>query len=271
MPELPEVETTRRGLAPHLVNRSIVDVICRVPKLRLPLDPFLPRLLSGQTVLTLERRGKYLLLGCNDGTLLIHLGMTGHLRIFAANTPPDKYDHFELTMDDGRLLRLSDPRKFGIVTWISGDPHAHPLLYGLGPEPLENDFTGDYLHQQTRRRQSAIKLVLMDNRVVVGVGNIYANESCFLMGINPATPARELTKTACARAAAMVREVLQEAIARGVATLNDYVDSSGTPTYFRLQPAVYGREGEPCPTCSSAIRRSLLAGRSTYWCPTCQL
>ena len=270
MPELPEVETTRQGLAPHLLGRTITHVICRAAKLRLPLDPALPLHLPGQTITAVERRGKYLLLRCTDGTLIIHLGMTGHLRLFAAKVPAAKYDHFELQLDDNRTLRLSDPRKFGTVIWTNADPLLHPLLAGLGPEPLGGAFTGDYLHQQTRRRGSAIKVVLMDNRVVVGVGNIYANEACFRLRINPATPARELTRTQCDQAAAVVQQVLREAIALGGTTLRDYVDSNGAPGYFRLKLKVYSREGKPCPACGTAISRGSLGGRSTYWCANCQ-
>jgi formamidopyrimidine-DNA glycosylase len=270
MPELPEVETTRQGLAPHLIGRTIVTAVCRVAKLRLPLDPALPQLLIGQTVTALERRGKYLLLRCTGGTLLIHLGMTGHLRLFAPDVPAAKFDHFELTLSDGRIMRLSDPRKFGTIVWTETDPLRHPLLSGSGPEPLEDAFNGACLYQQTRRRGAAIKLVLMDNRVVVGVGNIYANETCFRLRLNPATPARELSQAQCDHVATTVREVLQEAIAMGGTTLRDYVDSEGKPGYFRLVLAVYGREGKPCLTCGNTIKRSVLSGRSTFWCPVCQ-
>lgn len=270
MPELPEVETTRRGLAPHLLGRTITEAVCRVPKLRLPLDPALPLLLPGQTITGLERRGKYLLLRCTGGTLLIHLGMTGHLRLFATEMPAAKYDHFQLVLDDGRTLRLSDPRKFGTVVWTAGEPLQHPLLADLGPEPLTDAFTGNYLFSKLRNRQSAVKLALMDNRVVVGVGNIYANEVCFRAGLNPATPGRQLSREQCEHLVVCVQEVLREAIAMGGTTLRDYVDSNGKPGYFRLMLAVYGREGEPCPTCSAPVERTSLGGRSTYWCPTCQ-
>ncbi len=270
MPELPEVETTRNGLAPHLCGRAIIGALCRTTKLRLPLDPALPEQLAGQTITAVDRRGKYLLLRCSNGTLIIHLGMTGYLRLFAANTLAAKYDHFEVQLADGRLLRLSDPRKFGTVVWTTTDPASHPLLAGLGPEPLGGDFTGVYLHRAIRARKTALKVVLMDNKVVVGVGNIYANETCFRARLNPARPANQLTQAECDLLATCVKEVLHEAIAMGGTTLRDYVDSNGEPGYFRLQLAVYGRDGASCLTCGTTIQRITQGGRSTFWCPVCQ-
>jgi formamidopyrimidine-DNA glycosylase len=270
MPELPEVETTRLGLAPHLIGRTITGVICRVQKLRLPLDPTLPHVLVGQTITAVERRGKYLLLRSASGTLLIHLGMSGHLRLYTGGTPATAYDHVELSLDNGRLLRLADPRKFGTVVWTTVNPLQHPLLVDLGPEPLVGDFTGDYLFAATRNRRIALKLLLMNNQVVVGVGNIYANESCFRARISPFIPAQQLSLTDCKHLVAMVQKVLREAIALGGTTLGDYVDSHGEPGYFSLKLAVYGREGKPCPVCGTAIIREPQGGRSTYWCSVCQ-
>lgn len=270
MPELPEVETTRNGLAPHLIGSTITGAISRTAKLRLPLDRALPEQLAGQTITAIDRRGKYLLLRCTSGTLIIHLGMTGHLRMFTASAPAAKYDHFELQLADGRLLRLSDPRKFGTVIWTDADPTTHPLLAGLGPEPLGDDFSGDYLHLAIRARKTALKVVLMDNKVVVGVGNIYANETCFRARLDPARPANHLTQADCNLVATCVREVLHEAIALGGTTLRDYVDSNGEPGYFRLQLEVYGRAGATCLTCGTTIQRIALGGRSTFWCPVCQ-
>jgi formamidopyrimidine-DNA glycosylase len=270
MPELPEVETTRRGLAPYLLGQTITNAICRVRKLRLPLDPNLPNQLAGQLITAVDRRGKFLLLRCSNGTLLIHLGMTGHLRLFTPDRPHAQYDHFELQLDSGRILRLSDPRKFGTVLWTTDDPLVHPLLAGQGPEPLSTDFSGDNLYRRTRQRKTALKVLLMDNRVVVGVGNIYANESCFRAGLAPDTPAGLLTQQQCAGVVEIIKQVLLEAIALGGTTLRDYVDSNGEPGYFRLQLAVYGRQGKPCPACGTEIKRVKLGGRSTYWCPDCQ-
>jgi formamidopyrimidine-DNA glycosylase len=196
--------------------------------------------------------------------------MTGHLRLFAGDTPALPYDHFEFTLKNGRCLRLSDPRKFGTVVWCPGDPLQHPLLAGLGPEPLDGAFTGSYLHAITRKRRVAIKVLLMNNHVVVGVGNIYANEACFRMGLDPARAAQELSRKQCDQLVAIVQEVLREAISLGGTTLRDYVDSHGEPGYFRLKLAVYGQQGNPCPTCGVPIAKKTLGGRSTYWCPRCQ-
>jgi formamidopyrimidine-DNA glycosylase len=270
VPELPEVETTLRGIAPHLTGRLITSVVCRVPKLRLPLAPTLVRDLTGQRIDSVARRGKYLLLRCGGGTLLIHLGMTGHLRLVPSGTPPGKYDHFELGYDHGPLLRLTDPRKFATVLWVSADPLAHPLLAGLGPEPLTAAFSAAYLLARSRQRTIAVKSLLMDSKVVVGVGNIYANEALFRAGVLPVTPAGKLTRRQCADLVAAVREVLAEAIELGGTTLEDFFNEVGKPGYFRLQLRVYGRAGEPCSQCGSPVQFGRLGGRSTYYCPVCQ-
>ena len=188
MPELPEVETTRRGLAAHLTGLGIADVVIRNTSLRWPIPKSLPKLLRAQTIRSLKRRAKYLLMDCGNGTLILHLGMSGSLRILPANTPPDKHDHFDLVLDNGTLMRLRDPRRFGAVLWHKGDPVTHPLLASLGPEPLEKDFDANYLYQATRRRSVSIKQCIMDNHVVVGVGNIYANEALFRAGIRYCHP-----------------------------------------------------------------------------------
>lgn len=270
MPELPEVETTRQGIAPHLTGRTIVGVVCRVAKLRLPLAPTLARDLAGQRIGAVERRGKYLLLRCSGGTLVLHLGMTGHLRLVAAGTPAGRHDHLELALDDGAMLRLTDPRKFGTVFWTAEDPLAHPLLAALGPEPLTDAFSGAYLHERSRRRTIAVKPLLMDSRVVVGIGNIYANEALFRAGILPATPAGRLTLDQWERLVKAVRDVLVEALALGGTTLQEFLVGEARPGYFRLQLKSYGRAGEPCCQCGSPIQLDRLGGRSTYYCPTCQ-
>lgn len=270
MPELPEVETTRRGIAPHLIGRTVVAVILRAEKLRLPLSAALGEQLAGQRIEGVMRRGKYLLLLLAEGTLLIHLGMTGHLRLAAADTPPGKHDHFELILDDGSLLRLNDPRKFGTVLWLDGDPYRHSLLAGLGPEPLEEEFSPAYLQQICRNRRLTVKQLLMNSRLVVGVGNIYANEALFRAGIAPSRPACSLVTGDCDRLTAAVKAVLAEAILLGGTTLQDYLNSAGKPGYFRLELKVYGREGQLCMVCSTPLRQSRLGGRATCWCPSCQ-
>ncbi len=270
MPELPEVETTRRALESHLAGRTVLAVTLRAEKLRHPLDPGLLDRLPGSTLYTLTRRGKYLLLACDGGTLLIHLGMTGHLRLAPAGSPPGRYDYVELLLDNGRLLRLSDPRKFGTVIWVEGDPCDHPLLRGLGPEPLGGDFTSDYLQRICRVRSIAVKLLLMNSRLLVGVGNIYANEALFRAGISPLLPAAELDGQQCSRIVEAVRKTLAEAVARGEKTLETFLSVEERPAYFPLEARVYGRGGEPCTVCGTAIRKESLGNRSTFWCPICQ-
>lgn len=270
MPELPEVETTRRGIAPHLIGRTVTAVILRVEKLRLPLSPGLCGDLTGRRIEGVTRRGKYLLLTMDGGTLLVHLGMTGHLRLAEAGTPSGRHDHFELTLDNGSLLRLNDPRKFGTVLWLSVDPYSHPLFVGLGPEPLEDEFSAAYLYRISRKRRVAVKPLLMNSRLVVGVGNIYANEALFRAGIAPSRPAGKLTESDCERLVAAVKAVLSEAIVLGDATLQDYLNAEGKPAYFSLELKVYGREGEVCSSCATPLQQSRLGGRATCWCPVCQ-
>jgi formamidopyrimidine-DNA glycosylase len=217
-----------------------------------------------------ERRGKYLLLRCAGGTLLIHLGMTGHLRLVTGDCPAGRYDRLDLSLESGRQLRLSDPRKFATVLWLEGDPYQHPLLSSLGPEPLTEEFSPALLFQRSRNRKVAIKPFIMDSTVVVGVGNIYASESLFRAAINPALPAGQLTEEKACSLAAAIKQVLAEAITRGGTTLHDYLDSEGSPGYFRLELRAYGRSGEPCTACGTTIQKSRLGGRSTFWCPVCQ-
>jgi formamidopyrimidine-DNA glycosylase len=270
MPELPEVETTRRGIEPHLLGRNVVAVTLRATKLRFPLEQSLCRVLSGRSFQAVARRGKYLLLTMDGGTLLIHLGMSGHLHLSATGSPAGKHDHFELQLDNGYMLRLNDPRKFGTVLWLVGDPGSHPLLAGLGPEPLQNDFSAKYLYEISRKRTVAIKLLLMNSRLVVGIGNIYANEALFHAGIAPQRLAGSLTLPECRRLVAVVKSVLTESIERGGTSLRDYVDVDGNPGYFGLDLKVYGREGEICLVCETPLQQSRLGGRATCWCPVCQ-
>lgn len=270
MPELPEVETTLRGIAPHLNQRHIADVVIRNPKLRWPVPKDLPKLLRGHAIRSLRRRAKYLLIEFEHGTLILHLGMSGSLRILPLGTQAGKHDHFDLVLDDGQLLRLRDPRRFGAVLWHTGDIARHPLLAALGPEPLEPDFSGEYLHIATRSRGAAIKMTIMDSHLVVGVGNIYANESLFRAGIRPQLAANRLSLPRCRRLAQAIKEVLLEAITQGGSTLRDFVHSDGSSGYFQQSYFVYGRTGDPCRVCGTAIKQIRQGQRSTFYCPVCQ-
>ena len=270
MPELPEVETTRRGLSAHLVGLTITDAIIRNAKLRWPIPKNLPSLLRGQTIRSLKRRAKYLLMDCGSGTLILHLGMSGSLRTLPEKIQPEKHDHFDLVLDNGTLVRLRDPRRFGAVLWHSGDVHAHPLLASLGPEPLEKEFDGRYLFQATRGRSISIKQCIMDSKVVVGVGNIYANEALFRAAIRPRLAAGKLSLPRCTKLVAEIRATLTEAIRLGGSTLRDFVNSSGQPGYFQQHYWVYGRNGEPCRRCGTIIKQIRQGQRSSYYCQTCQ-
>lgn len=276
MPELPEVETTLRGLAPHLTGQRIKQVIVRNAQLRWPVPDNLSAILRGQTIHSLQRRAKYLLLLCDNGTLILHLGMSGSLRILPDHTPPEKHDHFDLVLDNGQMMRLRDPRRFGAVLWHpeqSGKQREiaqHELLAKLGPEPLLDDFDAGYLYQATRSRSAAIKLVIMDSHVVVGVGNIYASESLFRAGIRPQLPANKLSKPRCARLVQTIRETLSEAIKQGGSSLRDFVKTDGSPGYFQQSYFVYGRSGEPCRICKTPIKQITQGQRSTFYCPQCQ-
>jgi formamidopyrimidine-DNA glycosylase len=270
MPELPEVETTLRGIAPHLAGQVVADVIIRNPQLRWPIPLNLPTLLRGHEVRHLYRRAKYLLIGFDHGTLILHLGMSGSLRILSSATPPDKHDHFEIVLSNGAIMRLRDPRRFGAVLWHEGNVSNHPLLAKLGPEPLLSEFNGEYLFEATRKRSAAIKQVIMDNHVVVGVGNIYANESLFRSGIKPQLAAGKLSRLRCNILADEIRSTLNESITLGGSSLRDYVDSDGKQGYFQQHYWVYGRAKEPCKKCGSLIRQIKQGQRSSFYCPVCQ-
>ena len=276
MPELPEVETTLRGLSPHLSGQRIKQVTIRNPHLRWPIPENLPNILRQQTIHKLHRRAKYLLVECDSGTLILHLGMSGSLRILPANTPAEKHDHFDLLLENGTLMRLRDPRRFGAVLWHpeptgnQRDIAQHPLLMKLGPEPLLDDFDAQYLYRVTRKRSAAIKQVIMDSHVVVGVGNIYASESLFHAGIRPQLHAGKLSLPRCARLVQTIRETLSASIAQGGSTLRDFTDSNGKPGYFQQSYTVYGRTGEPCRVCGRGIKQIVQGQRSTFYCPGCQ-
>ena len=240
------------------------------PRLRYPLPRDLPRKVAGQRIVRVGRRAKYLLLGLESGTLLLHLGMSGNLRVVPAATPRVPHDHFDLVLDSGRALRFNDPRRFGSLVYTSGEAGAHPLLERLGPEPFSKAFDADYLYRITRRRRVAIKQLLMNSQLVVGVGNIYASEALFRARLRPGRAARSLTRADAARLVRAVRAVLRQAISEGGTTLRDYLGADGAPGYFRQRLYVYERRGKPCRRCGSPVRAMTQGQRSTYYCPTCQ-
>lgn len=268
MPELPEVEVTLRGISPQLKGRLITGVVVREPRLRWRVQDAVGRV-AGREIRALRRRGKYILLDCGDGHLIFHLGMSGSLRLLEQATPPQKHDHFDLQLGE-LTLRLRDPRRFGAVIWTDQSPDTHPLLRHLGVEPLTRAFDGRRLHALTRGLRSAIKQTLMDSSRVVGVGNIYANESLFLAGIHPATRAGRLSLARCISLAAATKKVLRDAIRAGGSSLRDFVGSDGRPGYFQQRYRVYDRAGEPCRCCGTPIRRQVQGQRATFYCPSCQ-
>ena len=270
MPELPEVETTRRGIAPWMEGQRIRALVVRERRLRWPVPRHMPATLRGIVVNRVERRGKYLLLRTERGTALMHLGMSGRLRVLRADVTPGKHDHYDIVLDTGDCVRFSDPRKFGSLLWTAKDPQRHPLLADLGPEPLEEAFDGDYLWRRARGRRVSIKTFLMNAAIVVGVGNIYASEALYRAGLNPRRAAGRISRADMSRLAAAVREVLEEAVTFGGTTLRDFYGGDGEPGYFGRELRVYDRAGKPCLTCGTPIRQITQGQRSTYFCPTCQ-
>ena len=270
MPELPEVETTRRGISPHIVNKPISAVLIRQHRLRWPVLTSLDNELVGGRITRVERRAKYLLFYLDHGCVILHLGMSGSLRVLAAPTPADKHDHLDIIFHDDTCLRFRDPRRFGSVHWTRADPLEHPLLRDLGPEPLGEDLTARYLYDLSRDRTQSIKAFIMDSRTVVGVGNIYASEALFQSGIHPLRKAGNISMERYAELAGSIRGVLDAALAKGGTTLRDFVGGDGAPGYFRLDLAVYDRAGEPCRNCRGRIRQIRQGQRSTYYCPQCQ-
>lgn len=269
MPELPEVETTLRGIAPHMEQRSIAEIIVRNPALRWPI-PAEVAAARGQQVVACRRRAKYLLVELERGGLMIHLGMSGSLRICGAEDAPRKHDHVDIVMDSGRRIRFNDPRRFGALLWWDGRPEHHALLCNLGPEPLSDGFSGAHLWRLSRNRTAAVKSFIMDGRVVVGVGNIYASEALFMSGIHPSRPAGRISMVRYEALAAAIRDVLAHAIRRGGTTLRDFVNSEGNPGYFAQELLVYEREGKACFRCQTPIRRKVIGQRSSYFCSRCQ-
>lgn len=270
MPELPEVETTRRGIEPHVLGVRIKEVIVRRRDLRQPVSKSIAEI-EGKKITAVHRRSKYLLLEVEAvGNLLVHLGMSGSLRVISPADVWKTHDHVGITLANGKQLRFHDPRRFGLVLLLRGNPMAHDLLKHLGPEPLEDGFTAKHLQDACAKRSAAIKLVIMDAKVVVGVGNIYASEALFRAGILPRIKANRVSKPRLAKLAQAIREVLGDAIAEGGTTLRDFLHSDGEPGYFRQKLYVYERKGEPCRVCGTPIRHAVLGQRSTYWCPKCQ-
>ena len=273
MPELPEVEVTRRGIAPALTGRRVIGAIARVPALRYPLPARLGQTLEGRSLASVSRRGKYLLLDFGNGHLLVHLGMSGSLRLVAAGLPPEKHDHFDLVFDTaaGNLaLRMRDPRRFGAVLWISGEPQAHPLLAVLGIEPLAEEFCAAWLKEELAGLSAAIKPTLMDSHRVVGIGNIYASESLFRAGIDPRTPAGRISLRRLERLVPAIKSTLAAAIDAGGSSLRDFIHSDGSSGYFQQQYFVYGRGGEACRVCSRPVRELRQGQRATFFCAACQ-
>jgi len=270
MPELPEVETSRRGIAPHIEGKTFKAVVIRQPRLRWPVPDSLITTLPGLKLDSVERRGKYLLLKTRQGTLILHLGMSGNLRITTPEQAPGKHDHVDFIFDDNTLLRLNDQRKFGAVLWSSDPVDRHPLLATLGPEPLSDAFNGDYLLQRAGKRSLPVKSLLMDSHIVVGVGNIYASESLFMAGILPTRPAGEISLREYLRLAEAVKTVLRMAIDKGGTTLRDFTDAQGKPGYFQQALRVYGRVDQPCLTCAEPVQQIKIGQRASYFCSVCQ-
>lgn len=270
MPELPEVETTRRGLEPLIIGKEVARVQVNNSALRWPVPGSLARSLPGLVVQSVNRRSKYLLIGLSGGTLIVHLGMTGHLRCVRACEQKIKHDHVEIFFTDGTVLRYNDSRRFGAMHWTTRDPLEHERLAGLGPEPSSAAFNADYLYRLSRGRSVAVKPFLMDGSVVVGVGNIYASEALFRAGVAPQRSVSKISRATYQRLVQAVVAVLDQAIAAGGTTIRDFTASDGRPGYFTQSLRVYGRSGQPCLTCGTAICQNRLGQRSTYYCPSCQ-
>lgn len=269
MPELPEVETARRGIAPHIKGKTVSSVIVRDRRLRWPVSPKLASDLTGQRISDIDRRGKYLLFNTKRGTLLLHLGMSGSLRIVPKTRPPEKHDHVDIVFGC-KALRYTDPRRFGSLLWTTRDPMRHRLIRDLGPEPLSDVFDAVHLQAAFAKRKAPVKALLMDSHIVVGVGNIYANEALFRAGINPKRAAGRIALPRLEKLVASVRAVLGDAIAAGGTTLRDFLVADGTPGYFQNKLDVYGREDEDCVNCGAPVRAIVIGQRATYYCPQCQ-
>ena len=270
MPELPEVETTRRGILPHIENQTIVKAIIRERRLRWLIPANLPQILRNKTIIKVERRAKYLLLITHEGTIIIHLGMSGFLNILLEHSPIKKHDHIDLVLSNHKILRFTDPRRFGAFIWTEKTPHEHELLQHLGVEPLSQNFTGRYLHLSAKNRKAPIKSFLMDNKIVTGIGNIYATEALFAAGIHPTAPANSISIERLEKLVKSSKQILRQAIKHGGTTLKDFVNSDGKPGYFSNQLKVYGRAGKKCFVCQSILQSMQIGQRSTVYCKHCQ-
>jgi len=270
MPELPEVETTRVGISPHIQGQIVDSVIIRNSKLRWPVPNSIKKTLPSEKLLSVTRRGKYLLLEFSSGHLLMHLGMSGSLQVVEKDTALRKHDHFDLIFNNGKCLRLHDPRRFGSVLWTSNDPLTHKLLKDLGPEPLDKEFNAKYLWQRSRKRKVSIKQFIMDSHNVVGVGNIYASESLFRAGIHPRRAAGKVSLESYTLLVKSIKSVIKAAIKQGGTTLKDFTGGDGKPGYFKQRLNVYGRKGEPCRKCKKPISHCVMGQRATYYCTFCQ-
>ena len=270
MPELPEVETTLRGIEPYLLHNQIKQIIVRNASLRWPIPSQDLPVLHGCTIDALSRRAKYVLIHTSKGSLILHLGMSGSVRIVDTSVEPEKHDHVDIILGDGKVMRFNDPRRFGCLLFSVSDPLQHKLIKHLGPEPLSAEFNGDYLYQQSRKRTIAIKNFIMDGKVVVGVGNIYASESLFMSGIKPTMAANKLSSKRYAKLAHSIKKVLAKAIESGGTSLRDFTQSDGKPGYFGQELQVYGREAEPCLVCGTEIKQVVIGQRSSFYCPRCQ-
>ncbi len=268
MPELPEVETTRRGIEPYLLNRRIRRIVVRDARLRWPVPPAVQEARGGK-VLSVGRRAKYLLIGLRKGALLLHLGMSGSMRVLLEPRPPDKHDHFDIETD-AAILRFNDPRRFGTFLWCNPPVEAHPLLASLGPEPLSGEFDGSHLYRASRKRKLAVKNFIMDGRIVVGVGNIYASEALYMAGIHPSRQAGRVSAARYVGLARAIKDVLNRAIEHGGTTLRDFSGTGGTPGYFAQELLVYDRAGKPCFQCGKPVRQKVIGQRSSYYCLNCQ-
>ena len=270
MPELPEVETVRRGLLPQLIQQQIARVIIRQKQLRWPIPSILNKRLKGQVINDITRRGKYLLFATQCGTVILHLGMSGHLRMLSKQDSIKKHDHLDIILENGQSLRFNDPRRFGAVLWTSDEPHNHWLLCNLGPEPLEEEFNGRYLYKRAQRHRTTIKQFIMDSHVVVGVGNIYANESLYHAGIHPLQPVNSIHAKSYNRLAIAIKKILNAAIESGGSTIRNFLTSDGKPGYFVQKLHVYGRGGEPCKKCKTQLHEIRISQRTSVFCPNCQ-
>ena len=270
MPELPEVETTLRGISPHLLKQKIKHVVVRQKQLRWPVPNDLAANLKNRTVQQLYRRGKYLIMTFSNGHVLLHLGMSGSLRIANIDSEPNKHDHIDWILSNGKVLRFHDPRRFGSVLWTKEEPLNHPLLISLGPEPLERDFNDQLLFTKSRKRKVAVKNFIMNSHIVVGVGNIYASEALFLASIRPSRAAGTISLKRYQKLVQAIKKILRASIKKGGTSLRDFVNEQGNPGYFRQKLNVYGKDGQPCKTCDNAIKKQIIGQRSSFYCSHCQ-